>query len=45
MGEFVIVNSDIDDMDEADRFERNLFTSLFAPEAGLNAGRVALSVE
>ena len=41
---FVIVDSNIEDMDKLDHFEKDLFGSLFEPEAELNSGRVVLSV-
>lgn len=42
---FVIVNTQIDDMDELDVLEDSLFSSLFEPRAELLFGRVVLSID
>ena len=42
---FVIVNTRIDNMDEADVLEDDLYSSLFEPKAELLSGRIVLSVE
>ena len=41
---FVVVNTQIEDMDELNALEDSLYSSLFEPNAEMLSGRVALSV-
>ena len=41
---FVVVNTQIDDMDELDELEDSLYSSLFEPNNDLLSGRVVLSI-
>ena len=41
---FIVVNTELDDMDEIDQLETSLFYSIFEPQIALLSGRVVLSV-
>lgn len=42
---FVIINTRIDDMEQQDALEDDLYSSFFEPKAELLSGRIVLSVE